>query len=208
MDKMVRFDRGVSNPRGSQGRPPVGRTGRPIGAVSEANSREIWKMVLPERIELSTSPLPRECSTTELRQRPECGGLLPQRKRKRKACLTDCAKLCLRTWPCHNSHYASRHWSGGTMTGRGKTSGAEEQACGGGGPKAPPAGRPRPHPLRGWRRALPPRRRRRHAARGHRRSDRAGFRQGRPARGLTARKIGGVTTPREGTARRRRNAIS
>jgi hypothetical protein len=26
-------------------------------------------MVLPERIELSTSPLPRECSTTELRQR-------------------------------------------------------------------------------------------------------------------------------------------
>jgi hypothetical protein len=26
--------------------------------------------VLPERIELSTSPLPRECSTTELRQRP------------------------------------------------------------------------------------------------------------------------------------------
>src|SRR5579871_607186 len=38
-------------------------------------------MVLPERIELSTSPLPRECSTTELRQRPgvpeihEGGGL-------------------------------------------------------------------------------------------------------------------------------------
>src|SRR5262245_11363763 len=27
------------------------------------------KMVLPDRIELSTSPLPRECSTTELRQR-------------------------------------------------------------------------------------------------------------------------------------------
>ena len=25
-------------------------------------------MVLPERIELSTSPVPRECSTTELRQ--------------------------------------------------------------------------------------------------------------------------------------------
>ena len=25
-------------------------------------------MVLPDRIELSTSPLPRECSTTELRQ--------------------------------------------------------------------------------------------------------------------------------------------
>jgi hypothetical protein len=28
----------------------------------------IW-MVLPVRIELTTSPLPRECSTTELRQR-------------------------------------------------------------------------------------------------------------------------------------------
>src|SRR5579859_4567405 len=27
------------------------------------------KLVLPDRIELSTSPLPRECSTTELRQR-------------------------------------------------------------------------------------------------------------------------------------------
>jgi hypothetical protein len=27
------------------------------------------KMVLPDRIELSTSPLPMECSTTELRQR-------------------------------------------------------------------------------------------------------------------------------------------
>ena len=27
-------------------------------------------MVLPVRIELTTSPLPRECSTTELRQRP------------------------------------------------------------------------------------------------------------------------------------------
>ncbi len=30
------------------------------------------KMVLQERIELSTSPLPRECSTTELLQR-RCG---------------------------------------------------------------------------------------------------------------------------------------
>jgi hypothetical protein len=28
-------------------------------------------MVLPDRIELSTSPLPRECSTTELRQRAD-----------------------------------------------------------------------------------------------------------------------------------------
>src|SRR5579862_3027334 len=31
-------------------------------------------MVLPEGIELSTSPLPRECSTTELRQRAGRGG--------------------------------------------------------------------------------------------------------------------------------------
>ena len=29
------------------------------------------KMVLQERIELSTSPLPRECSTTELLQHPK-----------------------------------------------------------------------------------------------------------------------------------------
>jgi hypothetical protein len=42
-------------------------------------------MVLPERIELSTSPLPRECSTTELRQRAnEEGRLLPQRGLMRK----------------------------------------------------------------------------------------------------------------------------
>jgi hypothetical protein len=27
-----------------------------------------WMLVLPRRIELPTSPLPRECSTTELRQ--------------------------------------------------------------------------------------------------------------------------------------------
>jgi hypothetical protein len=36
--------------------------------------------VLQERIELSTSPLPRECSTTELLQHPERAealGLLP-----------------------------------------------------------------------------------------------------------------------------------
>ena len=32
------------------------------------------RMVLPDRIELSTSPLPRECSTTELLQRR---GLFP-----------------------------------------------------------------------------------------------------------------------------------
>ncbi len=38
-------------------------------APSEAPRAVRSKMVLPERIELSTSPLPRECSTSELRQR-------------------------------------------------------------------------------------------------------------------------------------------
>lgn len=33
----------VSNPQGSQARPGVARSARPIGAVSEANWREIWK---------------------------------------------------------------------------------------------------------------------------------------------------------------------
>ena len=35
------------------------------------HARPRWSMVLPLRIELRTSPLPRECSTTELRQRPK-----------------------------------------------------------------------------------------------------------------------------------------
>src|SRR5262252_6498633 len=34
---------------------------------------DIEGLVLPDRIELSTSPLPRECSTTELRQREATG---------------------------------------------------------------------------------------------------------------------------------------
>jgi site-specific DNA recombinase len=34
-------------------------------------------LVLPERIELSTSPLPRECSTTELRQHPGAEANIP-----------------------------------------------------------------------------------------------------------------------------------
>jgi hypothetical protein len=36
-------------------------------------SRSFEKLVLPDRIELSTSPLPMECSTTELRQHAGCG---------------------------------------------------------------------------------------------------------------------------------------
>jgi hypothetical protein len=49
-----------------------------------ANKDDGWKLVLRERIELSTSPLPRECSTTELPQ-PLMAGLLPYRTGKRKA---------------------------------------------------------------------------------------------------------------------------
>ncbi len=42
-------------------------------------------MVLRERIELSTSPLPMECSTTELPQHSlERGGLLPHHYANRK----------------------------------------------------------------------------------------------------------------------------
>src|SRR6185437_7574651 len=36
---------------------------------------QCYKMVLPDRIELSTSPLPMECSTTELRQRARITGI-------------------------------------------------------------------------------------------------------------------------------------
>jgi hypothetical protein len=47
------------------------------------------KMVLQERIELSTSPLPRECSTTELLQHPKrvqtARGFLPQHRGHGKA---------------------------------------------------------------------------------------------------------------------------
>jgi len=35
-------------------------------------------MVLPDRIELSTSPLPMECSTTELRQHARYQGIGPK----------------------------------------------------------------------------------------------------------------------------------
>ena len=42
--------------------------------VVQRNPGKNWKMVLLERIELSTSPLPRECSTSELQQR--CGRVI------------------------------------------------------------------------------------------------------------------------------------
>ena len=42
---MMRVTEAKPNPKGSQGRQPAGRSGRPIGTVSEANSREMRKMV-------------------------------------------------------------------------------------------------------------------------------------------------------------------
>src|SRR5947207_8086152 len=50
-------------------------------------------LVLPERIELSTSPLPRECSTTELRQL----GLAPARHGMHEA--QALGKASARSWP-------------------------------------------------------------------------------------------------------------
>src|SRR5262245_45662749 len=58
-------DTGASGPRPMPSPPPVG------GAGNWPYLRN--DMVLPDRIELSTSPLPRECSTTELRQRRAAG---------------------------------------------------------------------------------------------------------------------------------------
>jgi hypothetical protein len=45
-------------------------------------------MVLPHRIELWTSPLPRECSTTELRQRRRRAGREPGPAERRGKCHT------------------------------------------------------------------------------------------------------------------------
>jgi hypothetical protein len=44
-------------------------------------------MVLPDRIELSTSPLPRECSTTELRQHAGRQGESARKHRHRRSVL-------------------------------------------------------------------------------------------------------------------------
>lgn len=59
--------------------------GVPGGKKTKVGVPNQWdRLVLRERIELSTSPLPRECSTTELPQ-PPMAGLLPYRTGKRKA---------------------------------------------------------------------------------------------------------------------------
>src|SRR3954447_7639019 len=46
------------------------------------------KMVLPDRIELSTSPLPMECSTTELRQHARYRRIGPKRRYRRAVLAT------------------------------------------------------------------------------------------------------------------------
>jgi hypothetical protein len=45
----------------------------------------LGKLVLPDRIELSASPLPRECSTTELRQHLIGAGVFPLSDRRPSA---------------------------------------------------------------------------------------------------------------------------
>src|ERR1700716_3178914 len=52
----------------------------PKALVCAANKRFLAgkRMVLPDRIELSTSPLPMECSTTELRQHATDAGIGPK----------------------------------------------------------------------------------------------------------------------------------
>ena len=47
------------------------------GGVEPSFCSPMGRMVLQERIELSTSPLPRECSTTELLQQHLCLWLVP-----------------------------------------------------------------------------------------------------------------------------------
>jgi hypothetical protein len=49
------------------------------------------ELVLPVRIELTTSPLPRECSTTELRQQARANARVSE-------------KVELRRDPCHRGH--------------------------------------------------------------------------------------------------------
>jgi hypothetical protein len=52
------------------------------GMTRRRRSKE--EVVLPDRIELSTSPLPRECSTTELRQRWTLGKKSARKSRYRR----------------------------------------------------------------------------------------------------------------------------
>jgi hypothetical protein len=76
------------------------------------------KMVLPDRIELSTSPLPRECSTTELRQqalRPSSSAA-PAAHVERQTPLKAGRSLPQRYWPRKRASRRCRH-SGAPRSG-------------------------------------------------------------------------------------------
>src|SRR5262244_285267 len=62
-------------------------TSRKYGVCRSASGTLCGKMVLPVWIEHTTSPLPRECSTTELRQRRHFQGPRPEAAGRG---LTDC----------------------------------------------------------------------------------------------------------------------
>ena len=53
--------------------------------------KSLGNLVLPVRIELTTSPLPRECSTTELRQPASRGACYTQEARAAQRALADFA---------------------------------------------------------------------------------------------------------------------
>jgi hypothetical protein len=72
-------DRPISGCRPTHGLPRPRRYESPWQSCLGLATGHI--LVLPDRIELSTSPLPRECSTTELRQRPAGDARNPARKR-------------------------------------------------------------------------------------------------------------------------------
>ena len=57
-----------------------GRQINDAGGAARQRNDALLDLVLPERIELSISPLPRECSTTELRQR-RAGSLMSRAPR-------------------------------------------------------------------------------------------------------------------------------
>ena len=62
---------------------------RVLNHAAEMVRQVFWGtwMVLPDRIELSTSPLPRECSTTELRQQKGLAGIRPEGRARTRAVL-------------------------------------------------------------------------------------------------------------------------
>ena len=77
------------------GTPEISLPFKVLGEISGQKS----KMVLPERFELSTSPLPRECSTPELRQRPT------------RACHTGVGRACKAFLPQEDGWRAGSLWT-------------------------------------------------------------------------------------------------